>query len=435
MKLTDDIKQAIHALREKRMIILVDNEDRENEGDLVLAAQYITPSAMNFMIKHARGLVCLSLTQERLRKLNLPLMVPASKNKAHHNTAFTVSIEAAYGVSTGISAADRARTVQAAVAEDASSSDIVSPGHIFPLKAAPGGLKERRGHTEGSLDALKLAGLRPAAVICEILNDDGTMARMPQLEDFSKIYDIPILRIDVLERWVKEHGTDPLDIDETSSLSQKDKSREAMPILAHSLLPNHYGGKDFKVFAFEDARGNDYLALVKGEAGKNKIPVVRLHSECLTGDALGSLRCDCGAQLHKSLEIIGQSDYGVLVYIQGHEGRGIGLINKIKAYSLQDQGYDTVDSNHKLGFPTDKRDWDSAAAVLRRLKIYEFDLLTNNPAKVEEMEKRGLIIRKRIGLQTSPTRFNQNYLETKRARMGHFINSKNDKTNQDETSH
>lgn len=415
------LARAVEALRAGRMIIMVDDEDRENEGDLVMAAEFMTPEAMNFMVTHARGLVCLPLTPAQVDRLGLPPMV--TDNTARHSTAFTVSIEAREGVTTGISAADRAHTIQVAASETASPADLATPGHIFPLRAAPGGVLERIGHTEGSIDLLKLAGLRPVSVICEILNDDGTMARRPELEVYARKHDMPIISIAELVRWVSQHGLTPLAHDATEPAPTGESAHEeTLADLAEAALPSAYGGEDLVIHAFRDAQDVEHVALVKGNpAAAGAVPLVRLHSECVTGDALGSLRCDCGTQLHAALKAIGQADTGVLVYVRGHEGRGIGLVNKIRAYELQDAGLDTVDANHKLGFATDVRDWTAAAAILRDLGVGQLDLLTNNPDKVRALEARGFVVRQRIGLETPVNPFNRAYLHAKRQRMGHRL--------------
>ncbi|WP_272930561.1 3,4-dihydroxy-2-butanone-4-phosphate synthase [Acetobacter persici] len=426
---SDALRRAVEALRAGRMVIMVDDEDRENEGDLVMAAEFMTPEAMNFMITHARGLVCLPLTPAQVEKLQLPMMV--RDNTARHGTAFTVSIEAREGVTTGISAADRAHTIQVAASETAQPMDLATPGHIFPLRAAPGGVLERIGHTEGSLDLLRLAGLRPAAVICEILNEDGTMARRPALEVYGQQHDMPIISIAELVTWISAHGLTPLAtvaenagvVAETQEAPEADgAAEEAMADLATASLPSAYGGEDLAIHAFRDSRGVEHVALVKGNpAAQGAVPLVRMHSECVTGDALGSLRCDCGTQLHAALRAIGKAESGVLVYVRGHEGRGIGLVNKIRAYELQDAGLDTVDANHRLGFATDARDWAAAAGILRDLGVGELDLLTNNPDKVRALEARGFLVRKRIALETPVNPHNRAYLHAKRQRMGHSL--------------
>ncbi|NHO57077.1 3,4-dihydroxy-2-butanone-4-phosphate synthase [Acetobacter lambici] len=411
--------RALDAVRAGRMVVMVDDEDRENEGDLVMAAEFMTPQAMNFMITHARGLVCLPLTAERVAQLELPMMVRQSDNTAQYGTAFTVSIEAREGVSTGISAADRAQTVLVATADDAGPADIASPGHIFPLRAEPGGVLARIGHTEGSIDLLRLAGLKPAAVICEILNEDGTMARRPQLDVFARQHDLPIISIAELVTWIGANGLAPV---APQPAAAPVAAEETVPDLAKAALPSVYGGNDLIIHAFKDENGVEHVALVKGDVRPTgPVPLVRLHSECVTGDALGSLRCDCGSQLQAALQAIGQAECGVLVYVRGHEGRGIGLVNKIRAYELQDAGLDTVEANHRLGFATDARDWRAAAGILRSLGVGQLDLLTNNPDKVRALESRGFVVRKRLGLEIPANTFNRAYLHAKRQRMGHHL--------------
>lgn len=413
--LSPRLASAVAAIRAGRMVVMVDDEDRENEGDLVMAAEFMTPEAMNFMVTHGRGLVCLPLTPERVEQLGLSMMV--AENTAPRNTAFTVSIEAAEGVTTGISAHDRAQTVLAAVAQDASPSDLVSPGHIFPLRAVPGGVLARDGHTEGSIDIARLAGCAPAAVICEIMSADGTMARRPELETFCATHDMPLVSIAELREWIAEHGLDEI---ETSAPAVDEAIGTLTVEVARAALPSVYGGEGLIVHAFRDDAGVEHVALVKGDPSKG-VPVVRLHSECLTGDVLGSLRCDCGPQLHAALGMLRDAENGVLVYLRGHEGRGIGLGNKIRSYALQDRGLDTVDANHHLGFSTDERDWAAAAAILYDLGVKELDLVTNNPDKVEALSSRGFIVRRRVEVDIPPNPFNRAYLKTKRLRLGHML--------------
>ncbi|OUJ13690.1 3,4-dihydroxy-2-butanone-4-phosphate synthase [Acetobacter sp. DsW_063] len=421
--MSETLARAVEAIRAGRMVVMVDDEDRENEGDLVMAAEFMTPEAMNFMVTHGRGLVCLPMTPERVAHLDLPMMTRV--NTAPRSTAFTVSIEAREGVTTGISAHDRSRTVLAAVAPDAQAVDLVSPGHIFPLRAAPGGVLERDGHTEGSIDLARLAGCSPAAVICEIMSKDGSMARRPELEDYAALHGLVIVSIAELTAWVREHGTTPIVPDARTSLAAALRSSRADAVtaeLAEAALPSAFGGEKLVIHAFRDTDGTEHVALVKGDpSAPGAVPLVRLHSECVTGDALGSLRCDCGPQLRGALEEIGRSDCGALLYIRGHEGRGIGLGNKVRAYALQDQGLDTVDANHKLGFATDTRDWSAAASILRDLGVDTLDLLTNNPQKVTALEERGFTVRRRIGLEIAANPFNRAYLDAKRRRLGHVL--------------
>jgi 3,4-dihydroxy 2-butanone 4-phosphate synthase/GTP cyclohydrolase II len=393
------LSDAIERLKSGRMIILVDDEDRENEGDLVMAAQFADGPAIAFMARQASGLVCLTLEGEAVDRLGLPPMV--ADNRTSRQTAFTVSIEAASGVDTGISAFDRARTIAAAIAPEATAADLVSPGHVFPLRAVPGGVLARAGHTEGSVDLMKLAGLAPAGVICEIMNDDGTMARMAALEAFSRRHDIPILTI--AEVAAHRMATEVL-VDE----------------VAAARLPSVYGAGPFQVRAFRSRiDGGEHLALIRGPL--SAAPLVRAHSECLTGDALGSQRCDCGAQLREGLRRIGDSGDGVLLYLRDHEGRGLGLANKIAAYALQDEGLDTVEANHALGFADDLRDYGVAAQILKALGVERVRLLSNNPRKAIGLRANGVTVSEELPLTIPPTPHNAGYLDTKRDKLGHRL--------------
>ena len=405
---------AIAALRAGRMVVMVDDEDRENEGDLVLAAEHATAEAVNFLVTHGRGLVCLALEAAQLDRLHIPMMV--RNNTAPRGTAFTVSIEARHGVGTGISAHDRARTIQAAIADNAQPEDLVSPGHVFPLRAAPGGVLARAGHTEGSIDILRLAGLKPAAVICEVMNADGSMARLPELRGFAATHGLPIVSIADLVRA-------RLTLAATGQQGRIAPTPETLRPVGSARLPSAFGQSgDFVVHAFRDPRdGLEHLAIVKGDPASGPRPLVRLHSECLTGDALGSLRCDCGAQLQMALRRISESPAGVLVYLRGHEGRGIGLANKIRAYALQDRGIDTVEANHQLGFATDERDWGVAARILRHLGVGALDLMTNNPDKIRGLRTSGIDVVLRVPLEIPPNPHNERYLEAKRTQMGHMM--------------
>lgn len=401
------LEQALEQLKNGKMIILVDDEDRENEGDLVLAAEFATPAAINFIARHARGLICLALEGKRVDELQLPTMTAV--NRSPRKTAFTVSIEACEGITTGISAADRAHTIRVAVDPTKGPSDLVSPGHIFPLRAMDGGVLVRAGHTEGSVDLCRIAGLRPAAVICEIMNEDGTMARMPDLRKFAEAFGLPIVTI--------------------KELIEYRMSRESLiEEIAVTRFPSHYAGSthEFSMHAFHSlVDGTEHLALVSATAnpdGKLQNPaLVRVHSECLTGDALGSQRCDCGEQLRASLRMISESGNGVLVYMRRHEGRGIGLGNKIRAYALQDQGLDTVEANRHLGFRADLRHYGVGAQILRHLGVRELRLLTNNPKKVISLEGFGLKITEQLPIEVTPNANNLAYLLAKRDKLGHTL--------------
>ncbi|MDZ7831567.1 MAG: bifunctional 3,4-dihydroxy-2-butanone-4-phosphate synthase/GTP cyclohydrolase II [Desulfobacterales bacterium] len=394
------VEEAIKEIRDGRMVILVDDEDRENEGDLTMAAEAVTPEAINFMAKYGRGLVCLAMTPDRIEALNLPMMV--SNNTSRFQTGFTVSIEARHGVTTGISAADRATTIQAAIADDAKPEDVVRPGHVFPLRARRGGVIVRTGQTEGSVDLARLAGLKPAAVICEIMDEDGTMARMPSLEKFSEEHGIGICTIEKLIEYRMR----------TESFVHK---------AVEATVPTAHAGT-FKVIVYEnDMEDLQHIALIKGEIDPENPTLVRVHSECLTGDIFGSMRCDCGDQLHKSMEMMDKEGSGVLLYVR-QEGRGIGLVNKLKAYVLQDQGYDTVEANEKLGFKADLRDYGIGAQVLADLGIRKMRLITNNPKKIVGLEGYGLSVVEQIPMQIEANDYNRCYLECKRLKMGHCLN-------------
>jgi 3,4-dihydroxy 2-butanone 4-phosphate synthase / GTP cyclohydrolase II len=396
----DDVRGAIEDIRQGRMVIVADDEDRENEGDLVCAAAKITPELVNFMALHGRGLICVALTPERADRLELPLM--SEVNREAFGTAFTVSVDGhpRFGVTTGISAADRSRTIQLLVDEDARPSDLRRPGHVFPLRAVPGGVLRRVGQTEASVDLARLAGLPPAGVICEILNPDGTMARRPQLE-----------------RFAREHGLRFITV--AQIVAYRLRHERLVRRVAEANLPTRHG--TFKLIAFENlVDQHEHVALVKGDLEGRKNVLVRMHSECLTGDVFHSLRCDCGEQLHSAMRRIDEEGLGAVVYLR-QEGRGIGLGNKIIAYSLQDDGKDTVEANEALGFKPDLRDYGIGAQILLDLGLTSIRLLTNNPRKVVGLEGYGLKITGREPIQVNPSEFNRIYLETKRSKLGHLL--------------
>ncbi len=396
---TATVEEAVAAVRDGRMIIIVDDEDRENEGDLMVAADKATPEAVNFMARFGRGLICLPLTRERLEQLQLPLMV--QDNTARFQTAFTVTIDAKTGVSTGISAADRARTIQAAVDPATRPEDLARPGHILPLQAKEGGVLARAGQTEASVDIARMAGLQPAGVICEIMNEDGSMSRMPELERISAEHGLPILTIADLIQYRMRH----------ECLVHK---------IAEADMPTAFGR--FRIAVFEDQiRGEHHVALIKGDIDPEAPLLVRAHSQCLTGDAFGSCRCDCGDQLHRAMEMIDREGRGVILYILNHEGRGIGLTNKIRAYAMQDAGADTVEANTRLGFKPDQRDYGIGAQVLVALGVRKLRLITNNPRKFIGLTGYGLEIVERVPLEIPPNEANSRYLKTKKDKMGHIL--------------
>jgi len=393
------VEEALNDIRLGKMVILCDDEDRENEGDLTMAAEKVTPEAVNFMAKHGRGLICLTLTEEKLKQLDIPMMV--DNNTSPFTTAFTVSVDARRGVTTGISAHDRATTILTAIADDARPDDLARPGHIFPLQAKRGGVLKRTGQTEGSVDLARLAGLKSAGVICEIMKDDGSMARMPDLEKVAAEHNLKIVTV-------------------ASIITYRIQKESLVKRVVTTNLPTNYGG-EFKAIVYASELDNFFhLALVKGEWGADEPVLVRAHSECLTGDALGSRRCDCGPQLQTAMKMIQQEGKGVILYMR-QEGRGIGLVNKCKAYALQDCGHDTVEANEALGFKADLRDYGVGAQILRDLGIRRLRLMTNNPKKIVGLQGFGLTIEERVPIVIPPNEDNLRYLQTKRDKLGHLL--------------
>lgn len=394
------VEEAVEALRAGRMIVVVDDEDRENEGDLTMAASKVTPEAINFMVKHGRGLVCLAMTPERLDALDIPLEV--SDNSSRRETAFCVSIDARKGTTTGVSAADRAKTIKVAIARDTAPRDLSRPGHVFPLRARPGGVLVRSGHTEAAVDLSRIAGLPPAGVICEILNDDGTMARVPQLSKFARKHGLPMITIADLIRY-------------------RMRNESMVKRVAVADLPTAHG--PFRIHAYESLiDGVNHVALVRGDISDGKGVLVRVHSKCLTGDVFHSLRCDCGPQLDTAMQRIAEEGQGVLLYLH-QEGRGIGLGNKIRAYELQDRGFDTVEANEKLGFKPDQRDYGIGAQILRDLGVRSMRLLTNNPRKFVGLEGYGLSVVETVPIEVAVTETTRRYMKTKKDKLGHKLSS------------
>ncbi len=395
------VEEAIEDVRSGRFVVVVDDADRENEGDLTLAAQFVTPEAVNFMATHARGLICLCLTPERCDELGLRQMT--ERNETPLGTAFTVSIEAREGVSTGISAADRARTIQVAIDPASTPDDLVQPGHVFPLRARPGGVLHRAGQTESSVDLAQLAGLIPAGVVCEIMNEDGTMARVPDLAAFCERHEIRMVTVADL-------------------IQYRRRTEKLVERVVAVRMPTEYG--EFQAIAYKEIlSGKQHVALVRGEpAGKEGV-LVRTHSECLTGDVFHSLRCDCGEQLEQALAQIGREEHGVLLYM-AQEGRGIGLLNKLRAYELQEQGFDTVEANVELGFPADSREYGFGYQILADLGLTTIRLLTNNPRKMEGIEAYGLTVVEQVPIEVLPNDENRRYLDAKRDKLGHLLGAK-----------
>jgi 3,4-dihydroxy 2-butanone 4-phosphate synthase/GTP cyclohydrolase II len=393
------IPEAIEEIREGRMVIVVDDADRENEGDLIMAAERVTPEAIAFIVRHTSGVICMPVVGDRLDELEIPLMVAA--NTDSRRTAFTVSVDARTGVTTGISAADRARTIQAMIDPTTQPVDLSRPGHIFPLRYREGGVLKRAGHTEAAVDLARLAGLYPAGVLCETVNEDGTMSRLPDLAVFARTHSLKLISIADLIEYRRRHET----------LVSK---------VAEATIPTPFG--EFRSIAYESTiDGRTHVALVMGDMDDGADVLTRVHSECLTGDVFGSLRCDCGDQLERAMQLIGEEGRGVILYIRGHEGRAIGIAHKLRAYELQERGRDTVEANLELGFPADQRDYGTGAQILYDLGVRSMRLLTNNPEKRAGLEGHGLAILERLPLQTDPTPQNVGYLRAKREKLGHLL--------------
>ena len=398
-KTFDPIEDVIEAFRNGEVIVMTDDEQRENEGDLICAAEMVTPEVINFMVTHARGLVCVPMEENQLRRLGLSHMVPAHSSDKYH-TAFMDSVDVRKGTTTGISASDRAKTVQALISESSAAADFIKPGHLFPLKAVPGGVLERAGHTEGTVDLARICGLKPAGVICEVLREDGEMMRLEELRAFADAHSLKMTAVSEVVKYRYLH-------------------EKLIELEREINMPTDAGPFRLKLYA-SAVDQKDHLALVCGDASSGKIPLVRVHSECLTGDVFHSMRCDCGAQLHASMHAVQQHGYGAIVYMR-QEGRGIGLAKKLHAYELQEQGMDTVEANVHLGFGADLRDYGIGAQILEDLGMKKINLLTNNPAKIVGLDKYGIEICERVPLVLPPSEHNASYLTTKRDKMGHII--------------
>ncbi|HYP23614.1 MAG TPA: bifunctional 3,4-dihydroxy-2-butanone-4-phosphate synthase/GTP cyclohydrolase II [Actinomycetota bacterium] len=394
------VEEAVEDIRAGKMVVVVDDEDRENEGDLIFAAEKATPEHISFMVRYCSGIICVPMLGERLEELNLPLMSP--ENSESMGTAFTISVDAREGTTTGISAADRAETIRTLIDPDKKASDLARPGHIFPLRYTPGGVLRRAGHTEASVDLARLAGLYPAGVLCEVVNEDGTMARLPDLEAFAERHGLKVVSI-------------------ADIIKYRRRNEKLVQRVVEARIPTAYG--TWSAIGYESHDGRTHVAFVKGEpAGKDDV-LVRVHSECFTGDVLGSIRCDCGSQLNDAMRKIDEEGQGIVVYIRGHEGRGIGLRHKLEAYALQDGGLDTVEANVELGFSPDSRDYGVGAQILVDLGISTMRLLTNNPTKRAGLEGYGLEIVDRVPLESSPNPENLRYLQTKREKLGHLLDT------------
>lgn len=395
----NNIEEALEDIREGKMIVVVDDEDRENEGDLIIAAEKVTPEAINFMAKYAGGLICTPIVNERLKELSIGLMV--EENTESHNTAFTVSIDG-INTTTGISAYDRAETILKLIDPNSKKENFRRPGHVFPLAAKPWGVLERTGHTEAAVDLARLAGLYPAGVICEIMNEDGSMARTPQLMEYVKEHNLKIITVADLVEYRKQNEI-------------------LVKTISEAKLPTKYG--EFKIIGYENAiDGDSHVALIKGDISSEAgAPLVRIHSQCLTGDVFASSRCDCGDQLHEAMKKIESEGRGIILYMN-QEGRGIGLLNKLKAYKLQDEGMDTVEANLALGFPDDMREYWICAQILKNLGVKKINLMTNNPRKINSISKYGIEVANRISIQSPANNNNEFYLKTKKAKLGHLLN-------------